>query len=255
MTKDSRDAKIEQQDLLIRCLTDDMVELKRELETTKQERDIALKEAILAKAKEELADVSFNEYQYDLMENNLKLKEINNQLYNFRNDTRVFIKEAHSIINKLNRKITKAIKSVSSNAEEPLSDNSLVELQTLITSLTNMLDNYSENTEKPFKREFIKGIDTRTFVRNEANEDFARSAIFAYAKKQGLLKQAIQKEFIEKALFYWFSRPFYENDLKKLTLEKAKLYMKPYNRAKVAFEYAARQSKMEEYDFKTAKIE
>ena len=182
MTKDSRDAKIEQQDLLIRCLTDDMVELKRELETTKQERDIALKEAILAKAKEELADVSFNEYQYDLMENNLKLKEINNQLYNFRNDTRVFIKEAHSIINKLNKKITKAIKSVSSNAEETLSDNSLVELQTLITSLTNMLDNYSENTEKPFKREFIKGIDTRTFVRNEANEDFARSVIFAYAK-------------------------------------------------------------------------
>ena len=126
MTKDSRDAKIEQQDLLIRCLTDDMVELKRELETTKQERDIALKEAILAKAKEEVADVSFNEYQYDLMENNLKLKEINNQLYNFRNDTRVFIKEAHSIINKLNRKITKAIKSVSSTSEEPLSDNSLV---------------------------------------------------------------------------------------------------------------------------------
>lgn len=91
MTKDSRDAKIEQQDLLIRCLTDDMVELKRELETTKQERDIALKEAILAKAKEELADVSFNEYQYDLMENNLKLKEINNQLYNFRNDTHALI--------------------------------------------------------------------------------------------------------------------------------------------------------------------
>ena len=100
MIKDSRDATIEHLDLTIRCLVNDMMMLKQELDETKSERDAALDNAIRMK----------------------------------------------------------------------------------LNKLSSTIETFAMETEKSFKKEYIKGINTKNFVRNEHNEDLARSAILAYRK-------------------------------------------------------------------------
>ena len=80
MIKDSRDATIEHLDLTIRCLVNDMMMLKQELDETKSERDAALENAIRMKSDAEAIDTNFNIPKFDLLEAQCQLKENANLL-------------------------------------------------------------------------------------------------------------------------------------------------------------------------------
>ena len=61
MTKDLRDAKIEHQTNLIKCLTESAIDLKKELVEAERQRAQALEELILTKAKAQAIEMEFNE--------------------------------------------------------------------------------------------------------------------------------------------------------------------------------------------------
>lgn len=259
MARDSRDAKLEQNELLTRCLTDNLVEMKRELETTKLERDTAIREAITAKAKEEATNNTFNEAFFDLKETQCQLKEVNTKFYDVRREEREFNKNAISIVNKLEKEVSKIpVRRIHPFDDTSDTKTTVSDATDLLAKLKCVIEELSTNTEMHYKKEFIKRIDMNTFTRNEDHEEYARSCILAYAKSQSytLYEQfATTSSLMEEALFYWFSLPFHCDELKKLTLEKAKAYMRPRARAERAFSYAVRQAKIKEYDFRNAKTE
>ena len=193
MTKDTRDAKIEHQELIISQLLEDSATLKQTVIKLTQERDEALIEKSLSKIGIAVSA-------------------------NCKNSTTI--------------------------------DANLIKSQELVNNLLELIDNYSYELEKPFKKEFIKGIDVKTFIRDENKETLARSAILAYANQIGLKKQfAYNPDLMEEALNYWFGRPFHEYEIKKLTTLKAKEFMSPHNRAKRSADYAIRKAKTQEYEF------
>lgn len=258
MIKDKRDAKIEHQELTIRCLVEDLMLLKLELEEIKSERDAALENAILVKSDADAKNIAFNVPKFDLLEAQCQLKETSVLTNKLRQRTKDFSKEAHSILKQIEKKLYKTTKIHNFDNGKvtvetyPQMDNLLVsELQDLLNKLSSSIDNFAMETEKPFKKEFIKGIDTKTFIRNESRESLARSAIFAYAEQIGLKEQFAKNEpLMREAINNWFNRFYHEPELKKLTLLKAKSYMSPYNRAKTSVEYSIRKMKAEEYDFR-----
>ena len=261
MIKDSRDAKIEHLELTIHSLAQMAFSLKEELEEVKRERDAALKNEVLAKAEVDATNHTFNSPKFDLLEAQCQLKENAQLFYQHRQRTKDFSKEALSIIKKIEKKLPKLSKihnfdtvEISYQVNSSIDSSLILELQSLLNEAYAFINNYAIKTEVPFKKEFIKGIDTITFDRSEARENLARSAILAYATKNGLHEQfAKNEELMKEALNNWFSRFYHEPELKKLTLSKAKIYMSPYNRAEIAVTYSIRKAKHEEYDFRSEK--
>lgn len=258
MIKDQRDVIIEHQELTIRCLVEDLRQAKEELEDVKSERDAALENAILVKSDADARDITFNTPKFDLLEAQCLLKETSVLTSKLRQGAKDFSKEAHSILKQIEKKLFKTTKihnfdngCVSVEMYPQMNDSLVAELHTLLNKLSTATDTFAMETEKPFKREFIKGIDTKTFIRNENRENLARSAIFAYAEQIGVKEQFAKNEtLMREAIDFWFNKFYHEPELKKLTLLKAKSYMTPYNRAKKAVEYSIRRMKAEEYDFR-----
>lgn len=265
MTKDLRDTKIEHQTNLIKCLTESAIGLKKELVEAERQRDQALEELILTKAKAQAIEMEFNEPKYDLLESTLHLNEVTKQLYSFREATKELEKETSALLKKIEKKLPKETQvhsfesgEVVDTAPTPVSASTITDLKMLLESVHSKIDDFVNTTETSSKKEYIKKIDLNTFSRTEDHEEFARSCILAYAKSQSfsLYEQfANTSSLMEEALFYWFGLPFHSDELKKLTLEKAKAYMRPRARAERAFSYAVRQAKMREYDFRAAKTE
>ena len=261
MTKDSRDAKIEYQELTIHSLSQMAFLLKEELEEVKIQRDAALKNEVLAKAEVDATNLTFNSPKFDLLEAQCQLKENTHLLNQYRQRTKNFSKETLSILKKLEKILPKVSKihnfdtgEITYQVNSSIDSSLILELKSLINELSLTIDNYTMKTEASFKKEHIKGIDATTFIRNEARENFARSAILAYTTKIGLHEQfAKNEELMKEALNNWFSRFYHEPELKKLTIEKAKIYMSPYNRAEIAVTYSIRKAKHEEYDFRSEK--
>lgn len=259
MIKDSRDAKIEHQELEIYSLSQMAFLLKEELEEVKKQRDAALRNEILAKAEVDATILTFNAPKFDLLEAQCQLKENAHLLYQHRQRTKDFSKEALSIVKKIEKKLPKLSKihnfdtgEISYQVDSSIDGSLILELQSLLKEAYVSINNYTMKTEVPFKKEFIKGIDTITFNRNEERENLARSAILAYATKIGVHEQfAKNEELMKEALNNWFSRFYHEPELKKLTIGKAKIYMSPYNRAETAVNYSIRKAKREEYDFRS----
>ena len=110
MIKDKRDAKIEHQELTIRCLVEDLMLLKQELEEVKIERDTALKTAILVKSDTDATNIAFNTPKFDLLEAQCQLKETSVLTYQLRQKTKDFSKEAHSILKQIEKKLFKTTK-------------------------------------------------------------------------------------------------------------------------------------------------
>ena len=261
MTKDTRDVKIEQQDTIIRCLAETAAKYKQELDLVKQERDSAVCDSILVKAQSDSISMTFNEPQYDLMELQLQLKESSRQISSFRKATQEFQKEILPIVKQLGKKMP-GITRVHSFDNENITLNvksvtdvvQIEELHSLLDLLTVIINAHCENIDESFKHEFIKGIDTKTFEHNEGNDKLARSAIISYARSVGLQKQFAENNILlDDALSHWFGKPFHESELKKMTFEKAKEYMRPHNRAERAVNYAVRNAKRKEHDFRQSK--
>lgn len=260
MIKDSRDAKIEHQELTIHSLSQMAFALKVELEEVKSERDAALKNEALAKAEVDATNLSFNTPKFDLLEAQCQLKENAHLFSQHRQRVKDFSKEAFSILKNAEKMLPKLSKihnfdtgDVSYQMNSPIDSSLILELQSLLNEIYVLIDNYSMKTEASFKKEFIKGIDTIAFSRSEPRENFARSAILAYAAQNGLYEQFVRnEELMKEALNNWFSILYHEPELKKLTIGKAKIYMSPYNRAEKAVTYSIRIAKRKEYDFRTA---
>lgn len=269
MTKDLRDAQIEQQNNLIKYLTSSSLELKKELieaqqqrDAMEQQRDAAIEEAILAKATAEATELAFNEPKYDLAETQCSLKETKQHLYELQTETKKLIKEASSVVSKIEKKLPKVtqvhsieIGDAVATVPTPAEAAKIEELQGLINTLKETLESTSI-ANKAEKKERIKKVDLSIFCRTEDREKYAKSCILAYAKSQdfGLFEQFLTTpKLMEEALTCWFSIYHHQDELKKLSADKGMAYMKPYERAKRAFEHAVRQAKLDEYDWRNSK--